>query len=205
MSFNLYKHELGPWPMNCYIVHDVGKNHCAIVDPGADGEEILNQVKNYVVECILITHGHPDHISALDVVRNETAAPVFANPIDAGRFNFGYDVAVKDGQRINLGEGKIKAIYTPGHTAGMTSFDLGDNRILVGDTIFVGGPGKTWTAEEFETTMRTMAQIVFKWSDEVRFYPGHGLSGLIGEERPSYDAYVSRGWSPGTHGDITWK
>ena len=205
MSINLYKHELGPWPMNCYIVHDVRTNHCAIVDPGAEAGKILTQVKHYVVDCILITHGHPDHIGALDEVKKETAAAVFANPIDADRFHFGYDVALADGQSINLGEGIVKAIYTPGHTAGMTSFDLGDHRILVGDTIFVGGPGKSWTPEEFDTTMRTMAEIVFKWSDEVRFYPGHGPSGLIGDERPSYEEYVSRGWSPGTHGDITLK
>ena len=87
----------------------------------------------------------------------------------------------------------------------MTCLDLGDRRILVGDTIFVGGPGKTWSAQEFSTTMRTMQEIVFAWPDETRFYPGHGPSGVIGTERPAFERFVARGWSPKLHGDVTWE
>jgi glyoxylase-like metal-dependent hydrolase (beta-lactamase superfamily II) len=83
--------------------------------------------------------------------------------------------------------------------------DLGDGRILVGDTIFVGGPGKTWSSDEFATTMRTMQEIVFKWPDETRFYPGHGPSGTIGAERPAFESFVARGWSSKLYGDVTWE
>jgi glyoxylase-like metal-dependent hydrolase (beta-lactamase superfamily II) len=86
----------------------------------------------------------------------------------------------------------------------MTCLDLGDGRILVGDTIFVGGPGKTWSGEDFATTMGTMQQIVFTWPDETQFFPGHGSSGVIGEERPVFEAFVTRGWSSKLHGDVTW-
>jgi glyoxylase-like metal-dependent hydrolase (beta-lactamase superfamily II) len=87
----------------------------------------------------------------------------------------------------------------------MTCFDLGDKRVLVGDTVFVGGPGKTWSPEDFTLTMRTMQEIVFAWPDDTEFYPGHGPSGVIGEERSDFEAFLRRGWSDDLHGDVTWK
>jgi hydroxyacylglutathione hydrolase len=77
--------------------------------------------------------------------------------------------------------------------------------MLVGDTLFVNGPGRTWSHEDFLTTMNTMQKIVFRWPDETRFYAGHGGSGLIGEERGRFEAFVSRGWGPETQGDIVWE
>ena len=87
----------------------------------------------------------------------------------------------------------------------MTCLDLGNSRIVVGDTIFVGGPGKTWSKKEFATTMQIMQEIVFTWPDETRFYPGHGPSGVIGQERPAFEAFVARGWSRKLYGDVTWE
>jgi glyoxylase-like metal-dependent hydrolase (beta-lactamase superfamily II) len=86
----------------------------------------------------------------------------------------------------------------------MTSFDLGDGRVIVGDTIFVNGPGKTWSAEDFNTTIRTMQEVVFKWPDDTEFFPGHGPNGKIGSERPKFEAFLAKGWSEGLHGDVTW-
>ena len=127
------------------------------------------------------------------------------NPLEAQEFDLDFDLPLEDGQIITLGNSWLNAIHTPGHTPGMTSLDLADGRILVGDTIFVGGPGKTWSEEDFATTMRTMQQIVFAWPDETRFYPGHGPSGVIGQERPAFEAFLARGWSPDLFGDVTWE
>ena len=96
------------------------------------------------------------------------------------------------------------AIHAPGHTPGMTCFDLGDGRIIVGDTVFVGGPGKTWSSEEFTQQMKTMQEIIFAWSDKTEFFPGHGPNGIIGNERPAFEAFLKRGWSPDLFGDVTW-
>jgi glyoxylase-like metal-dependent hydrolase (beta-lactamase superfamily II) len=190
--------------MNTYLVVDEATGASAIVDPGADAQAILALAEGTRVEVILVTHGHFDHVDALDAVKGATGAPVHLNPADAVEFELAYDVALADGEEINLGDSTLRAIHTPGHTPGMTCFDLGDGRVLVGDTIFVGGPGKTWSAEAFSVTMRTMQQIVFAWPDETRFYPGHGPFGLIGEERPAFQAFVRDGWPPELHGDVTW-
>ena len=124
---------------------------------------------------------------------------------DAAHFNIEYDVDVKNQDKIHVGNQILTAIHTPGHTPGQTSFDMGDGRIIVGDTIFVGGPGRTWSPKDFSTTMQTMKTIVFQWTDETTFYPGHGPSGVIGTERPAFDQFNQKGWHKKLHGDVTWK
>ncbi|MBE9475024.1 MAG: MBL fold metallo-hydrolase, partial [Chloroflexi bacterium] len=171
----------------------------------AEAETILSLVEDTQVAAILITHGHADHIGALGEIKAGTNAPVYINQLDAEGFNLDFDISLLDGQIILIGDQQVRAIHTPGHTPGMTCLDLGDGRIVVGDTIFVGGPGKTWSKKDFATTMHTMQEIVFTWSDETIFYPGHRPSGVIGQERPAFEAFVARGWSRKLYGDVTWE
>jgi hydroxyacylglutathione hydrolase len=205
MSLKLIEKTVGPWPMNTYIVIDEGTNTSAIIDPGAEAGVILSLLESTQVAAILITHGHVDHVGALDQVKTATNAPVYISQLDADGFKLEFDKPLQDDQIIPVGDQQLRAIHTPGHTPGMTCLDLGDGRILVGDTIFVGGPGKTWSSKDFDTTMRTMQEVVFAWPDETRFYPGHGPSGVIGVERPAFEAFVARGWSRKLHGDVTWE
>jgi hydroxyacylglutathione hydrolase len=205
MSLNLITLTVGPWPMNAYILIDETTNSSAIIDPGAEPELLLSRIEGTQVEAILVTHGHADHVGALGEVKAATNAPVYLNPLDAEKFELDFDHPLQNNQLITLGDQQLRAIHTPGHTPGLTCLDLGDGRVLVGDTIFVGGPGKTWSNNDFATTMRTMQEIVFAWPDETRFYPGHGPSGAIGAERPAFEAFVARGWSHKLFGDVTWE
>jgi len=204
MPARLIIKEVGPWPMNAYLVVCEETQASVIVDPGADADTILSLAQGTQVQAILITHGHPDHIGALAEVKAATGSPIYLHPKDAEQFELAFDRHLQDGQVIPVGTLRMRAIRTPGHTPGMTCLDLGDGRILVGDTIFVGGPGKTWSAEDFAVTMHTMQTIVFAWPDLTRFYPGHGPSGTIGEERPAFEAFIRRGWQPSLFGDVTW-
>lgn len=205
MTLKLILKEVGPWPMNAYVVIDEDSKTSAIIDPGADAEALLSLMEGTQMTAILITHGHADHVGALAEVKARTGAPVYMNRLDADGFKLEFDIPLQDGQVIPIGDQQLRAIHAPGHTPGMICLDLGDGRILVGDTIFVGGPGKTWSSKDFATTMHTMQEIVFTWPDETRFYPGHGPSGTIGQERPAFEAFVARGWSPNLYGDVTWE
>jgi len=191
--------------MNTYVVVCEDTNTSAIIDPGSDPEKILALTEGTQVDKILLTHGHFDHVQALAQVKESTDAPVYLNPKDAEEFDVAFDVALQGDDQIPVGNLVLRAIHTPGHTPGQTCFDLGDGRIIVGDTVFVGGPGKTWSPADFATTMKTMQEIVFTWPDETQFFPGHGPSGTIGQERPAFEAFVARGWSDDVQGDVTWK
>ena len=194
---------LGPWPMNAYIVAAEGTGIGAIIDPGADPELILEVAKDFQIEKILLTHGHMDHVGALEEVKTALTVPVLLHPDDADKFSLSYDTSIHDGDQIVLGDTTLRVVHTPGHTPGICCFII-DHRIVVGDTIFVGGPGKTWSPKEFATTMDTMQKIVFRWPDDAQFYPGHGPSGTIGVERPAFEAFLARGWPEDLHGDVAW-
>ena len=204
MSAILRRIEIGPWPMNSYIIVCEETMVSAIVDPGADADQIINGVSDTKVERIIITHGHRDHIGALNQIRKYTEAPVMVHPADSTKFNIECDQPLSDGLIIKFGRINIGVIHTPGHTPGMISLSIGGDRVIVGDTIFVGGPGRTQTPDEFRITMETMKKIVFQWPDITQFYPGHGPSGKIGEERINYNRFVETGWSEHLCGDVTW-
>lgn len=215
MPGKLLVKSVGPWPMNVYLVVCEDTLASAIIDPGADAEDVLALAEGTRVERILLTHAHPDHVGALAKVKAATGAPVYLHPNEAVKFGIAYDVPLDEGPSggplIPVGNYKIRAIFTPGHTPGMVCYSLGgdpgqvdDPRVVVGDTLFVGGPGHTDSPEDFAVTMTTMQQVVFTWPDGTRFFPGHGPSGTIGEERPAFEAFVSRGWSPELCGDVTW-
>lgn len=205
MNFVLKTRKVGPYEMNTYAIIDEDTNIGAIVDPGGDPDIILDMIGDTVVAKIILTHGHFDHVLALEEVKKATGAEIYIHPADAEAFDLSYDQPLRDGDEIPIGSKRIRIIHVPGHTPGQCCIDLEDGRILVGDTIFVGGPGKTMSPEDFSTTIETMKKIVFNWPDETEFYPGHGLSGIIGKERTAFKAFLERGWGPDTFGDIVWE
>jgi glyoxylase-like metal-dependent hydrolase (beta-lactamase superfamily II) len=204
MKKELLTAQVGPYEMNTYVVVDPRTKTSVIIDPGGDPEKIIQLTSGTRVSTILITHGHSDHVLALDEVKSETKAPVYIHPADAESFNLPYDFALINNEVLSVGSSQMKIIHTPGHTPGQCCFDLGDKRIVVGDTIFVGGPGRTGTPEDFNQTMQTMKNIVFSWDDKTHFFPGHGPSGTIGTERPGFEKFLAEGWTDTTCGDITW-
>jgi glyoxylase-like metal-dependent hydrolase (beta-lactamase superfamily II) len=75
--------------------------------------------------------------------------------------------------------------------------------VIVGDTIFAGGPGRTGSAEAFRTTLNTLRTVVMPWPDDTVCYPGHGPSFRLGDIRLAIDAFLQKDHGD-FHGDAEW-
>ncbi len=206
VAFELSRLEVGPWPMNCYLLRCADTGDVAIVDPGADAQAILAEVGQDPVCCILLTHAHPDHLGALDELRRAVGAPVGVHPADAQAFGVEADFPLLDGMEIEVGRCRLKVVHVPGHTPGSVCLRLG-GQALVGDAIFPGGPGHTDSPAELAQSLISLGVVVFKWRDTVELYPGHGASTTVGAERAGFDRFVAQtsGLGEDVYGDVTWK
>jgi hydroxyacylglutathione hydrolase len=199
--FQLIILPLGEWDTNCYVL--IGGGESIIVDPAAEPERILAAVEGTAVKAILLTHGHADHVQALDAVRQATAAPLGLHPADAAEFGIVGDFDLDDGDVLTLGSGELMVVHTPGHTPGSVCFRFG-RCAIVGDTLFPGGPGHSKTPEALAQILASLCDKVFTWPDDIVFYPGHGEGSTIGAVRPAFEAFMARPRSPELRGDVEW-
>lgn len=203
-SFELRSVVVGSAQENCYVLHDAASRECIVFDPGAEIEKILPLIGQSKVAMILLTHAHPDHIGAVNELRERTGAAVLVNPAEIPMLgDVKHDLAVYDGEVITWETRRIRAVQTPGHTAGMTTFIIGDIAI-VGDTLFEGGPGRTESAADFQTTLETLRFTVLKWPDALVCYPGHGPSFLLGDILDRIRAFVEQEHPTDFFGDAEW-
>ena len=162
--------SMNGFEVNSYVVH--APEGDIVVDAGAEPEKILGATRAPVA-AILVTHGHADHVDALEPVRRETGAPVYMHPADAEGKVRDYEPLV-DGQAIDVVGLGIRVLHTPGHSPGSVTFVVGHDQI-VGDLILPGSVGRTdiqgasW--EEIEVSIR---RVIPLWEEETRLYTGHG-------------------------------
>jgi hydroxyacylglutathione hydrolase len=204
MNLELERLELGPWPMNCYLVRCPASGQVAIVDPGADPQTILEAVDVDSVCCILLTHGHPDHVGALGAVRQATGVPVGIHPADAEEYGLHVDFPLLHGSEVEVGRGRVTVVHVPGHTPGSVCLRLGE-AVIVGDAIFPGGPGHTTSPAALAQSLESLGRQVFRWPDQTKLHPGHGSSTTIGAEREAFVAFLAADRPADLHGDVAWR
>ncbi len=202
------KLPVGEYQANCYLLVDAAHNEAVLVDPGDQAEEILRWVRSLKVLCILITHGHQDHVAALEEVRHTLNVPVYIHAADSESLDQKADFTIRDGAQVDLGDDRIEFVHIPGHTPGSVGFKLVESglvkRAIVGDSIFPGGPGHTESPEALATSIVSLSKSVFSWPDSVILYPGHGDPTTVGLEREAFEAFCSKPLPPDLCGDVTW-
>lgn len=192
---------VGVMGANCYLVYCSETKKAAVIDPGAEGKKIYRWIleKELKVEYILLTHGHADHIGAVDELKELVGGKVGIHAADAGmltderqNLSFYFAPAVKmqpadfllhDGQELTVGEIKIKVLATPGHSRGSVSFLTADG-LISGDTLFAGSIGRTdFPGGSLEQLLQGVEQKLLVLPDETPVYPGHGEATTIGTEK----------------------
>ena len=184
----------GPYDNRVYILSCPDTKKAVIIDAADEADRIIAACQGLEVQAILTTHGHSDHIQAVDAVKSALQVPFLLHPADHEIAGRGFDEPLKDRQEFDLGTINIHVIHTPGHTPGSVSFVV-ESIIFSGDTLFPGGPGATrWAYSSFSQIMDSIEQRLMSYPDPTIVYPGHGAETTIGQERPHLEEWRIRGW-----------
>lgn len=194
---------VGQLGVNCYIPYCEQTRHCAVIDPGDRAEKILALIeKNSLsLKYILLTHGHFDHIGAVNELKEQTGAQVVVHHEDldmimdpdknlssyvgSKHIKVSADLMVEDGMALQIGNITLEVIHTPGHTRGGVSY-LGEGLLFTGDTLFAGSVGRTdLPGGNHHTLIKSIKEKVLSLNDNLIIYPGHGPKSTLGQERTS--------------------
>ncbi len=185
---------VGQLQTNCYLVWDEESKEAVVIDPGDDADYILNKIRDLDLKLkyILATHGHFDHILAVNEFKLALKIPFLLHKKDlfllgrmrqSARHFTGADVGpaskvdkfLKDGKEVKFGKQKFKIIETPGHSPGGVVLYNKDRGVLFsGDTIFRGSVGRTDFSYASEEDLQRSIKKLLKLPDKTRILPGHG-------------------------------
>ncbi len=133
---------VGPIDNNVFIVRDRHSGDALLIDAANEHDKLLEMCKRLGVDRVVQTHGHWDHIQAVEAVR-DAGLTVAVSPQDASMLP-SYDLLLEDDSVIEVGSLRVRTIATPGHTPGSVCFSVeGIPLLFSGDTLFSGGPGNT--------------------------------------------------------------
>jgi hydroxyacylglutathione hydrolase len=196
--------ELGPWSTNCYVVHCVRTDKCALIDVPPDLPAIAQHLGANLPEIVLLTHNHIDHIAGLGAFKDQFKSPVAGHELDQAGFGLKPEKLLREGDRLFLGDLEIAVLHTPGHTPGSLCFRTQDY-LIAGDTLFPGGPGRTATPADFEQILASIRAKILTLDDGVRVFPGHGAATDVGSAKQEYEYFAAQPHRADLCGDVEWR
>ncbi len=184
---------VGQLETNCYVVTNEKSLECVVIDPGDEANTILDYLEANHLKCtaIFLTHGHLDHIGAVDAVAEETGAPVYISekenevrPINMRLRCFRSETGryYGDGDVIETAGLSFRVMATPGHTPGGVTL-ICEDALFTGDTLFKGSCGRTDLAGgDFEQELDSLRRLC-ELPGDYEVYPGHMDSSTLERER----------------------
>lgn len=190
---NIKTIPVGQLETNCYVVVNEQTLACVIIDPGDESNTIMDYIESNSLKCeaIMLTHGHFDHVGAVNEIMEQTGCALYINPRDEG-----YEVG-KSGMKFKMPEGgkyyddgdviveaglEFKVMATPGHTPGSVCLICGE-ALFTGDTLFRGSCGRAdLPGGSMREELRSLKKICLLEGD-YEVYPGHMDSSSLERER----------------------
>ncbi len=195
-----------PFQQNCSLLICEQTNKAVVVDPGGDIVNILQQIdkENVTLESILVTHGHLDHVGAVEELAEKLSLPILGPHVEDEFWieaipeqceTFGFPASrtfvptrwLSDGDNIKFGKEQLQIIHCPGHTPGHIVFFSQTARLaIVGDVLFNGSIGRTdFPKGDYQTLISSIRHNLWPLGKDVVFIPGHGPMSTFGEEMRS--------------------
>ena len=187
--------KLGIFQANCYILHL--DNHMLCIDPGANSAKLFAYFEQYpdeVLDAICLTHGHFDHIGAVDDLVNRFHCPVYLSSEDnflathkEVNFSATRSAEIKGTiksypiKEMKVGPFEFVIIDTPGHTAGSVCL-LFNDCIFTGDTLFKESVGRTDLFSGSDNKLKQSLNTLKSLDMSLIVYPGHAESTSIQAE-----------------------
>lgn len=202
--------SLGQLQTNCHIVYDDSTLKTLVIDPGDEPEKIISVIENkhLSVEAVILTHGHFDHIAAVDDISKKYGAQIFINKNDieflsnpdynlSSKFiSGGITVtndnikAVNDCKKLFL-DREFEFISTPGHSPGSMCIKV-ENMLFTGDTLFYMSVGNEFPPfGSFDVEIKSIKNKLLNLNDDYVCYCGHGPSTTLDYERNN-NPYLER-------------
>lgn len=193
----------GALGVNTYLVVDESTKEGFIVDPGGYNPKLTKKVSDegIAIKYIVLTHGHADHISGVNehlddfpnakVVVHTNEKPMLEDPRENQSLMFGSaqtvkgDIFVNDGDELEVGNLRLKFIFTPGHTpGGMCIYVESEDVLFSGDTLFRQSIGRTdFPGGSFRDLADAVHTKLFILPDQTVVLPGHMGQTSIGFEK----------------------
>ena len=191
---------VGAFRENSYLIVDEESGSSVLIDPGSEGDRLIEAVEaaGVEVEAIWITHAHVDHVGAIASVKRRWDVPVYLHPLDARLYEAAHrqaevygvpfeeppapDRAFADGQELSVGDVTMTVMHAPGHAPGHVVIH-GGGIALVGDCLFAGSIGRTDLPFSNPPQLAASLEKIAGLPPETVVYPGHGVETTIGEER----------------------
>jgi glyoxylase-like metal-dependent hydrolase (beta-lactamase superfamily II) len=177
-----------PRDTNVYVIACGGE--AAVVDAADCCDVLRGSLKEMgaTLKYILLTHGHPSHISSLSRIKKEMGGKICMHPSDQDLLqqqeeNLKSDLLLSDGQPLKLAEATIKILHTPGHTPGSLCYHLREaGALFTGDTLLKGEFGKIRGPHSMGLMLRSLKRLNSVIPPKTSIYPGHGPSSTMSKE-----------------------
>ncbi|KRI01126.1 MBL fold metallo-hydrolase [Curvibacter sp. PAE-UM] len=174
-----------------YLLFDTDSREALIIDPVDEqlGRD-LGVLREYGLQLMLVveTHAHADHVTSASLLVEHTGARTAA-PEACGIRTAA--IQLQDGAELRFGRQHIRALHTPGHTAGSMSYvweSEGQHHVFTGDTLLINGCGRTdFQSGSADALYNSLTQVLFALPDDTVVWPGHDYQGrshsTIGAEK----------------------